>query len=49
MTLNNPIKTYFSSKKYPVTIQTRPTQIDKEKNDLKEFLNIWCTKSCTYQ
>ena len=26
---NNPIETYFSNKKYLITIQTRPTQIVK--------------------
>ena len=27
ITFNNPLKVYFSSKKYLITIQTRPTQI----------------------
>ena len=29
ITLNNPSKASFSNKKYPITIQTRPTQIVK--------------------
>ena len=29
ITFNNPIKVCFSNKKYPITIQTRPTQIVK--------------------
>ena len=29
ITFNNPLKVCFSNKKYPITIQTRPTQIVK--------------------
>ena len=29
---NNPLKVYFSHKKYPITIQTRPTQIVQMRN-----------------
>ena len=29
ITFNNPLKVYFSNKKYSITTQTRPTQIVK--------------------
>jgi hypothetical protein len=37
---NNPLKVCFSNKKYPITIQTRPTQIVKVKPGFNRFLKI---------
>ena len=52
ITFNNPFKTYFSNKKYLITIKTRPTQISKVNFLLKNwFLTVskdcCCTKSIT--
>ena len=45
ITFNNPLKVSFSNKKYPITIQTHPTQIVKvylvlENHVLIKFLKI---------
>ena len=46
MTCNNPLKAYFSNKKYLITIHTRPIQIIKVYFYI--FKDYWCTKSITY-
>ena len=53
ITFNNTLKSFFLNKEYPITIQTRPTQIVKVyfllKNQLlTDFKDYWCTKSIIY-
>ena len=53
ITLNNPLKACFLNKKYPITTQTRPTQIVKVNFLLKtwfltNFKDYYFTKLITY-